>query len=215
MGFLIISIKVTYAGTMESLMRKVLLISEVAMLSQDIALGSHGYTKLPATNNTNSWLFGASSKKPSIEVDDDDDDDDDETDGEGGRDRLESSELYSYRTRQANSSNNTGVEGGGNAYLAPKTIQQRVLKWKKDLQTPKRERSKKYERKQDSLLGASTDRFALDGLLGEWEEPELKKKLSVRKCDASINPLGAHVLQYVLLTNLSSIVNSKVERYIY
>ncbi len=185
---------VTYAGKMESLMRKVLLISEVAMLSQDIALGtSQGGNRVSSVtttpfSNKKPWLLGESLQEIK---NDEDDDDDDFIDDDIGRDRLESSEMYSIRTGSSKSFEATNESDMTSEsfrdtsvqILPPKKSQQgmkmRYQHVKEKLRMRHKASEKKTERK-STLLSESTDRILLDNLLGEWEEPELRKKFSVR-----------------------------------
>jgi hypothetical protein len=166
-----------YAGKMESLMRKVLLISEVAMLSQDIDLGSQGDATIPAAfASKNNWLFGNSTK--SIQVDEDEDED--ETDNDSARERLESSELYSFRKCGSSSMEDNENESDGDTNTTRTKKIQKRLKWNFKNVKETRKKNQKNKSKKAILLGASTERIALINLLGEWEEPEIKKKFSVR-----------------------------------
>lgn len=162
--------KRTYASfghKMERMMQKVLLIGEVAMLAEEIefAIKNNAIQNKTMSHQSpaNKWLFENYKTKGS-NVDDDDQEDDDDQVEEGMR---EDSELYK-------------VEGMDDSIGS-----QRLVKKKKGINSWIRFSKNHSKEKTESLLKDS-DREVMESLLGEWEEPQLKKKsswkdVSVRK----------------------------------
>ena len=142
-------------------MRKVLLVGEVASLAEDLEFGAgsqHGI--VTGTLNPNSpWIldkFKSRTGRDNEEEDDDDAGDDDDDD-----DSKASGDLY-----QVKSADNEEEEEEVKKSFLKKNIQ-----WK-GFQVKKNKANKK------SLLNNS-EQIAMESLLGEWEEPETKKKLLV------------------------------------
>lgn len=143
-------------------MQKVLLIGEVAMLAEEIEFAIKNNASQNKTMShqspANKWLFEKYKTKGSnIEEEDDQDDEEDEVE-EGMR---EDSELYR-------------VEGMDDSIGKS----QRLITKKKGINTWIRFSKKHSKDKTESLLKDS-DREVMESLLGEWEEPQLRKKSSV------------------------------------
>jgi hypothetical protein len=158
---LISSFTASFGHKMERMMQKVLLIGEVAMLAEEIEFAIKNNASQNKTMShqspANKWLFEKYKTKGSNVDDDDDQEDDDDQVEEGMR---EDSELYK-------------VEGMDDSIGS-----RRLVKKKKGINSWIRFSKNHSKEKAESLL-KDTDRDVMESLLGEWEEPQLRKKSSV------------------------------------
>ncbi len=172
---------VTYGPKMEKLMKKVLLIAEIAMLAEEIefmaknqrnneALLLSNKKKAPARG----WLFeNYKAGTDGLVQDDDDDDDDSITDYSGAR---KNSDVYEFPGDDENTDKNDELDNAGiedakeNEVTAQKgNIFQFYNPFKKD----------KAKKEIKSMIKTSKTQ-EIEKLLGEWEEPEVYRKAQVR-----------------------------------
>jgi len=153
-------------------MRKVLLIGEVALLADDIEFGFLEGQRVPPPpqqSPANKWLFDKY-KKEVVIADDanaedaEDDDEDDEEDA-----IRKNSDLY--EVEGMNEEAETPAEKDDSLKKEKKGP---LLKW---IHSAKKTRE---VHNSASVLLNEKDRRAMESLLGEWEEPDIKKKFSVR-----------------------------------
>lgn len=153
----------SFGHRMERMMQKVLLIGEVAMLAEEIEFA----IKNNATQNktmahqspASKWLFDKYKSKSSKNDNDDDQDDEEDEVVDGMR---EDAELYKVE----------GMDDSTGKSNVSDTKKKGMNNW---IRFPR----KHTEEKTASLLKDS-DRAIMESLLGEWEEPQLRKKSSVR-----------------------------------
>jgi hypothetical protein len=197
---------VAYSTEMTNLMRKVLLISEVALLSKDIAanpppaISTKGIIKItmkkPNTRSHSSpastWLFdyyntcGKGNAPGDIENEEDDnadenedDDDDISTRGRGN------SELYEIdEPEQQEEGGMTEEEPNANANAHSNSME---IKEGEGGERKKRRRLKLMNlvhkpaaHSSEKNIFSDEEKLQIESLLGEWEEVEFKKKTSVR-----------------------------------
>ena len=166
---------VTYGPKMEKLMKKVLLIAEIAMLAEEIefmaknqrnneALLLSNKKKAPARG----WLFENYKAGTDGLVQDDDDDDDSITEYSGAR---KNSDVYEFPGDDDGELDNAGIEDvKENEVTAQKgNIFQFYNPFKKD----------KAKKEIKSMIKTSKTQ-EIEKLLGEWEEPEVYRKAQVR-----------------------------------
>lgn len=175
---------VTYGPKMEKLMKKVLLVAEIAMLAEEIefmaknqrnneALLLSTKKKAPARG----WLFeNYKAGTDGLVPDDDDDDDDSITDYSGARKNSDVYEFPGDDETAGNVDKNGETDNDGiddvkeNEVTAQKgNIFQFYNPFKKD----------KAKKEIKSMIKTSKTQ-EIEKLLGEWEEPEVYRKAQVR-----------------------------------
>eukprot|EP00557_Chaetoceros_sp_GSL56_P005248 CAMPEP_0176505866 /NCGR_PEP_ID=MMETSP0200_2-20121128/16732_1 /TAXON_ID=947934 /ORGANISM="Chaetoceros sp., Strain GSL56" /LENGTH=1081 /DNA_ID=CAMNT_0017905467 /DNA_START=263 /DNA_END=3505 /DNA_ORIENTATION=- len=174
---------VTYGPKMEKIMRKVLLIAEVALLAEEIEFAAKNLEnnmintkKSPARG----WLF--EHYQTNMNMDDDEQDEDEEesmTETDGSVRRRKDSDLYDFPNDDLGMSSNRGRGRGGKDDSAEgemppqdstkRKSQQKFIQW-----VP----FKKSGTKKDINHLLQTKESELEKLLGEWEEPEVVNKIS-------------------------------------
>ena len=142
-------------------MQKVLLVGEVAMLAEEIEFATKNNTTQNKSMNHQSpaskWLF-EKYKSKSANADEDDQDEEEEEDevNEGMRD---DSDLYK-------------VEGMDDSIgRSPQSLDNKKKGFNNWIRF-----SKKNTKEKTNTLLKDSDREVMESLLGEWEEPQLRKK---------------------------------------
>jgi hypothetical protein len=158
---------------MEKIMRKILLIAEVALLAEDIAFNAKNSenslintTKSPARG----WLFENYRSKTNAE-DDDDDEEESMTETDVSIRMRKNSDLYDFPIDDHASSQQGKDDRGVPQDSIKLKAHQRFIQW-----VP----FKKNGTKKDITKLLETKESELEKLLGEWEEPEVVRKISVR-----------------------------------
>jgi hypothetical protein len=178
---------------MEKIMRKILLVAEVALLAEDIKFAVQ-YQKDTVMNSAKTpargWLFDNYRASGADRDDDEDDDSLTETDASAGRARKYS-DMYEFPGMTSEidgEDNNEGKpEEGGIRRTGGIMAQDQNEKSSKrgvnkfinmNIQWIP---FKKHETKKEvnTMLQTSVDSSELSRLLGEWEEPEVYQKIGV------------------------------------
>jgi hypothetical protein len=166
---------VTYGPKLESIMRKLLIIAEVALLAEEIQFAvTHDSTLLPSSSiaPASGWLFSGYEATEKF-----DEDDDDLTDTSPPTQRK-NSDLYEiddmsiahrdeaiYTTHEET---NSKPKSGGKSSMMKK------LKWNPFMKSSVKPQSQEVQ----SLL-RSNEKIVVGKLLGEWEIPEVARKETV------------------------------------
>eukprot|EP00557_Chaetoceros_sp_GSL56_P008411 CAMPEP_0176506328 /NCGR_PEP_ID=MMETSP0200_2-20121128/16971_1 /TAXON_ID=947934 /ORGANISM="Chaetoceros sp., Strain GSL56" /LENGTH=975 /DNA_ID=CAMNT_0017905945 /DNA_START=568 /DNA_END=3491 /DNA_ORIENTATION=+ len=160
---------VTYGPQMEKIMRKVLLIAEVALLAEDIAFSAKNSenslintTKSPARG----WLF--ENYRSEIDAEDEEEDEESITETDVSVGRRKNSDLYDFPLDDLASSQR-GNDKGARQDSTIRKAHQRFIQW-----VP----FKKTGTKKGITKLLETKESELDKLLDEWEEPEVAQKIS-------------------------------------
>lgn len=170
--------KVTYGPEMEKIMRKILLIAEVALLAEDIAFAAKNSennlintTKSPARG----WLF--ENYRSVANAEDEDEEEESMTETDVSIRARKNSDLYDFPIDDLASSQRGKDDREVPQDSIRQKAHQRFIQW-----VP----FKKNGTKKDITKLLETKESELEKLLGEWEEPEIVRKISVSH---SFNPL--------------------------
>lgn len=183
---------VTYGPKLESIMRKLLLIAEVALLAEEIQFAvTHDSSLLPSSSITpaSGWLFSGYEATEKYG-----EDDDDLTDTSPPSQRK-NSDLYEFddmsianpeeviQTTQEESNHNMKSKG--------KSSMMKKLKWNPFMKSSVKPQSQEVK----SLL-RSNDKIVVGKLLGEWEIPEVTRK-------ETVSVMITYCYQYLLFLTLN------------
>lgn len=155
-------------------MYKVLLIGEVAMLAQEIEYAVQSGDDVPRAWNTpaNKWLFDKYKSKHNNDSDHMEDHDGD-NDGDSDDDFGEDEDLYKLKEIDDNSvQSKKKQEGSSKSNSVPTTAKKRKNAFFSN---------KFFDRgaRQSISELRESDRDIIASLLGEWEEPQIRKKSTV------------------------------------
>jgi hypothetical protein len=174
---------------MEKIMRKVLLIAEVALLAEEIEFAAKNLEnnmintkKSPARG----WLFEQYRTETNLGDDDEDDEEESMTETDASMRIRKNSDLYDFPVDDLASSQRGKDDDRGGLPPAQDSMrrkaQQRFVQW-----VP----FKKNGAKKEITNMLQTKESELEKLLGEWEEPEVVRKISV-SYSSSFTKQSAH-----------------------
>ena len=206
----------SYGPAMEKIMRKILLVAEVALLAEDIKFAAQ-YQEDTIINSSKSparsWLFHNYRMSDASCDEDEDNDSLTETDVSGRA--RKNSDVYEFPGMTIdNDADDTNEgqpdEGEEKAKAKIEQTQKRNVNRFINIQwVPFKKNETKKE--VNTMLQTSTDGTELSRLLGEWEEPEVFQKIGVS--DFVKLMISCRVSRFLLLS-LFSIASGEIHRFI-
>lgn len=179
---------VTYGPKLESIMRKLLLIAEVALLAEEIQFAmTHDSTYLPSSSiaPASGWLFSGYDATEKFGEDDDDLTDTSPPSQRKNSDLYEIDDVSIVHPEETKNAPQEGITL--NLHSDGKSSMMKKLKWNPFMKTNAKPQSHEVK----SLL-RSNEKIEVSKLLGEWEIPEATRKetVSVMSNNFYVSPRG-------------------------